>query len=216
MVFIMDKVITALKQQKNNPDRINVYIDDQFAFGVSRFVGAWLRTGQVIEESRIEQLLNKDTYEQTLQKVLKFIAYQSRTETEVRKKMAKLGCKEELIENIIHDLKEKNYINDADFAKEWIATRTRSKPRSYRYFAHELKRKGITEEYISLALQNAPDESDMALQLGKKYLKRYANLNHDEFKKKMYGVLARRAFPYEIIKTTIEKLINERNLEGNG
>jgi hypothetical protein len=55
----------------------------------------------------------------------------------------------------------------------------------------------------------------MALQLGKKYLKRYANLEEDDFKKKMYGVLARRAFPYEIIKITIEKLIINRNLEGN-
>ena len=120
-----------------------------------------------------------------------------------------------MIESVIQDLKDKNYIDDTDFAQEWIVSRAKSKPRSYKYFTYELKRKGISEENINQALEGAPEESDMANQLGIKYLKRYANLHEDEFKKKMYGVLARRAFPYEIIRNTIEKLIIKRNLEGN-
>lgn len=211
----MDKIITALEQQKNNPDRVNVYIDDQFAFGVSRFVGAWLKTGDVIEDTRIQQLLDQDSYETALQKALKFIAYHPRTEAEVRTKLTKLEFKEDLVDGVIRDLKSKNYINDSDFAQEWIISRSQSKPRSFKYFTYELKRKGVSEEFINKALKKAPDESDMALQLGNKYLKRYANLEEDDFKKKMYGVLARRAFPYEIIKITIEKLIINRNLEGN-
>ena len=216
MVFIMEKIITALKQQKKNPDRINVYIDDQFAFGVSRFVGAWLKEGDAIEEAKVQQLLDQDGYEQALQKALRFIAYQPRTEAEVRSKLAKLEFSEDMIDGVIKDLKDKNYINDTRFAQEWITSRAQSKPRGYKYFTYELRRKGISEGAIEQALEDAPEESDMAYRLGIKYLSRYDRLSEDEFGKKMYAVLARRVFPYEIIKNTIEKLIQKRNLERNG
>jgi len=34
--------ITAIEAQKNNPKRVNLYLDGEFAFGLERFVAAWL------------------------------------------------------------------------------------------------------------------------------------------------------------------------------
>ena len=163
-----------------------------------------------------QQLLDQDGYENGLQKALKYIAFQPRTEAEVRTKLLKLEFEEDLIDGVIRDLKKKDYIDDARFAEEWIASRVKSKPRSYKYFTYELKRKGISDSYIEQALESAPNEMDLAYQLGIKYLKRYEKLDEKEFREKMYGVLARRVFPYEIIRNTIEELISKRNLEENG
>jgi len=208
--FIMEKIITALEPQKNNPDRVNVYIDNQFAFGVSRFVGAWLKEGQVLEESSIEKLLDQDNHERAFQRALRFLAFQPRTEKEIHSKLRELGFEEIIIEAVIGELTQKKYLDDARFAQDWIESRSGSKPRSHRFFAYELKRKGIPQEMIDQSLQNAPAEDVLALSLGEKYLNRFENLGEEDFKRKMYGVLGRRAFTYETIKKTIDKLIQMR------
>lgn len=209
----MENVITALEPQKNNPDRINVFIDNQFAFGISRFVGAWLKKGEKLEKSRINELLKQDDHEEVLQKALKFIGYRPRSQQEVRCKLEQSAYNGEVIEDVINELGEKNYLNDERFAQEWIESRSNSKPRSRKYYSIELKRKGISEASIQQALEKAPSDNELALALGSKYLYRYAHLEDEEFKQKMHGVLARRAFSYEIIKETIKHLIAKRNLE---
>ena len=94
----MEKTITALETQKKNPDRINVFLDGEFAFGVSRFVGAWLSTGQKIDETKIKSLISCDEKERALQSALRFIGYKQRTEAEVIKKLEKLKYSAEIIE----------------------------------------------------------------------------------------------------------------------
>ena len=37
--------ITALKLQKRNHQRVNVYLDGEYAFGLTRIVAAWLAVG---------------------------------------------------------------------------------------------------------------------------------------------------------------------------
>ncbi len=215
MVFVMtDQIITALEPQKNNPERINVYVDHEFAFGISRFVGAWLKRGERLDESRIQALLKSDLHEKALQKALHFIAYQARTEKEIREKLAKNDFSTDVIDQVLTELSEKGYLNDDRFARDWVESRAASKPRSRRFFSYELKRKGLSETAINQALEAAPEDSELAFALGCKYLKRFENLDNEQFQKKMQGVLARRAFSYEIIRQTISQLIQQRNLEG--
>ena len=53
-------MITALTSQKRNLDRINVFIDGEFAFGLSSEAAAGLRVGQVLTSSEISSLKNQD------------------------------------------------------------------------------------------------------------------------------------------------------------
>jgi regulatory protein len=211
----MDHIITALEPQKKNPDRINVYIDHEFAFGISRFVGAWLKKGERLEEAKIQVLLENDEHEKALQKALHYLAYQPRSEMEIRTKLIACGFDEALVDAVLEDLREKGYLNDTRFARDWVESRASSKPRSRRFYSYELKRKGISEAAIHQAIETAPEDSELAHALGSKYLKRFANLDEAQFNKKMQGVLARRAFSYDIIKETINQLILERNMEGS-
>lgn len=211
----MDHIITALEPQKNDPQRINVYIDYQFAFSISRFVGAWLKKGEQLDENRIQLLLDKDLYEKALQKALHFIAFQPRSEKEIRAKLAKYGFKEGVIERVLNELIEKRYLDDARFARDWVESRSQSKPRSRRFYMYELKNKGISETAIQQAIETAPEDAELAYALGVKYLNRFSNLDDAEFAKKMQGVLARRAFSYDVIKETINQLVKNRNLEGS-
>ncbi|MCD6577773.1 MAG: RecX family transcriptional regulator, partial [Anaerolineaceae bacterium] len=109
------------------------------------------------------------------------------------------------------ELLKTNYLNDREYAENWIASRIQLRPRSLRMLQYELQKKFIPENIIQEALKSAPKNEVLALKLGKKYLRRFANLDEKEFKKKMTGILARRAFPFSIIKATLLELINFRN-----
>ncbi|MCK4716039.1 MAG: RecX family transcriptional regulator, partial [Candidatus Marinimicrobia bacterium] len=134
-----------------------------------------------------------------------------RTVFEVRKKLQKCEFEEIIIHSVLQELEDKNYVNDRDYAAEWIQTRSSSKPRSRRQLSFELRKKGISDDIIENDIIHALDDLDSALKLGRKYLNRYHQLDEKEFQKKMFGVLARRAFPFEIINKTIEKLLYERS-----
>ncbi|HOG79782.1 MAG TPA: hypothetical protein PK454_08510, partial [Anaerolineaceae bacterium] len=66
----MDQKITALKVQKRNPNRVNVYLDGDFAFGLARVVAAWLQIGQILTPEKITSLQAQDTHEVAYQKAL--------------------------------------------------------------------------------------------------------------------------------------------------
>jgi len=87
----MEKTITNLELQKKNANRVNVYLDHEFAFGISRFVGTRLKQGEKLDEFSIIQLLEKDTREKAFQKALKFLNYRPRSVHEVKQKMEELG-----------------------------------------------------------------------------------------------------------------------------
>ena len=207
----MEKTITSLELQKKNPNRINVYLDHEFAFGISRFVGTWLKQGEKIDELSITQLLEKDTREKAFQKALHFINYRPRSVHEVKEKLKELGFGGSIIDAVVNELLIKKYLDDCDYAENWIASRVRSKPRSQKMLEYELRKKHIPENIIEEALKSAPENGELALRLGKKYLRRFTHLDEKEFTKKMTGVFARRAFPFSVIKKALIELINIRN-----
>ena len=52
----MNHRITAIQAQKRNPQRVSVFLDGEFAFGLSRIVAAWLAVGQEISDEKIALL----------------------------------------------------------------------------------------------------------------------------------------------------------------
>ena len=57
------RTVTAIEVQQKNPQRVNIYLDDQFAFGLSRITAAWLKVGQGLSEEKIASLQAEDARE---------------------------------------------------------------------------------------------------------------------------------------------------------
>ncbi len=206
----MEKRITALEEQKRNKNRINVYINGSFAFGLSKFIGRNLKEGQIISDQQIDDLVHKESREKAYQIALRFISYKPRSRYTVEEKLKKSGFSEDIISSVVKEFEEKGYLDDLEYARQWVDERSSSKPRSRRQLAYELKKLGISENLILEALKNAPEDVELAYALGKKYLRRYQHLDEDSFKKKLFGVLARRAFSFEVVNRTIDKLAQEK------
>lgn len=206
--------ITALSAQKRNPNRINVELDGEFAFGLSRVVAAWLHLGQELGEQKIAELQSEDEREVALQKSLHFLSYRPRTEMEIIRKLTEQGFEVDVISDALERLKNNQLVGDDNFAQLWIDNRATFRPRSHRLMAMELRQKGVADDTIHAALQDAPDDESLAYQAGQARYHRYASSEFMEFKKKLSAYLGRKGFSYGVISPVVETLWRELQAEG--
>ena len=204
-MLIMNKKITAIKLQKRNKNRVSVYLDGEYAFGLTKFVAGWLQVGQELSESKIDELKAEEGIEIALQRAINFINYRPRSENEVRKNLNKHKTEEAVIEQVIERLQRGSMLNDENFAELWIENRSAFRPRGRRALRMELRQKGISDEIIETTLQDI-DEDDLAYRAAQKQARKYRNLDWQDFRKKMNGFLSRRGFNYGIISSIIPKV----------
>ena len=206
-VFLMKK-ITAIEAQKRTPDRVNIHLDGEFAFGLSRIVAAWLRVGQELSEEKIEQLQSEEARERALQQAMLFLGYRARSESEIRQNLRKHEIPEPIIEETLERLRQDGLANDNQFARAWVENRSAFRPRSRRLMAMELRQKGLDNEAISSATENVDDEA-LAYEAAQKKVSRLKNLEWSEFRKKMSDFLGRRGFSYSVIAPVVTRVWNE-------
>jgi len=192
----MEQKITALKAQKRNPNRVNIFLDGIYAFGVSRIVAAWLQVGQVLDEEKIASLKMQDKKEISLEKALHFISYRSRSEKEVRQKLTDKGFSNKEIDEVLERLRSTGLVADSQFARNWVEGRSTFRPRSRRLMTMELHQKGVADEDIKNALSETEDDTTLAYQAAARYARRLAGLEWDKFRKKLGAYLGRRGFSY--------------------
>jgi regulatory protein len=207
----MAKRITSLQVQKRNNKRLNIYLDGEYAFGLSRYVAAWLQVGQDLTEEKITALLADDAVESAYQISTKFIGYRMRTTSELDKHLTKKGIEPPVIGQVIERLNENGMLNDEGFAKMWIENRSEFRPRSQRLLALELRRKGINSETIQNVIERTPPEDELAYLAAKKRIRRYEHLDWQDFQRKLGSHLARRGFSYSTIKPVVYKVWTEKN-----
>lgn len=207
----MAKRITGLQVQKRNNNRLNIYLDGEYAFGLSRYVAAWLQVGQDLTEEKITALMADDAVEAAYQKSTKFIGYRMRTTSEVDKHLTKKGIEPQIIGQVIERLNENGLLNDEGFAKMWIENRSEFRPRSQRLLAMELRRKGINSETIQNVIERTPPEDELAYLAAKKRIRRYEHLDWQDFQRKLGSHLTRRGFSYSTIKPVVYKVWTEKN-----
>lgn len=205
----MVKKITALTLQKRNPNRVNVYLDDEFAFGLARIVAAWLQVGQELTPEKIAQLQEEDAAEVALQRAVRFLSYRPRSEKEIIDNLRKHETPEKVIESIMARLTGNGMVNDRNFARLWIENRSTFRPRGSYALRTELRQKGITDKVIEEALTDL-DEDSLAYAAGRKKAPKIKTDDEQEFRNKMYGFLSRRGFSYETIAEVVRKIWQEQ------
>lgn len=200
--------ITALKLQARNPNRVNVFVDGAFAFGLVKSEAVRLRVGQELTESEVARLQARDSEEMAYLRILKFLAVRPRSEAEVRQRLRRQGVDEALQAVLLERLRQANLLNDAEFAQQWVENRAAFRPRSKRALQAELRHKGVSAS-VQAAVLPTVDEASAALNAARKRAARWAGLTWAEFRHKMGGFLARRGFDYDTISATTAEVWGE-------
>lgn len=200
----MAGVITALKAQRRK-ERVNVYLDGQFAFGLALVHAVWLKVGQALSDDEIAELRAADTVEQARLRAVDLIAYRPRSVREVQRRLKRAGADDAAIAAVVERLKAAGLLDDDAFSRAWVDSRMRTSPRSKRMIAWELRRKGVNRADIEAALEEV-DEEDAAYRAAMQRLPRLRGLAPMERKRKLYDYLARKGFDYETIERAVQQV----------
>jgi regulatory protein len=212
----MDHTITSIKVQKRNPNRLAIYLDGEFAFGLARIVAAWLSMGQVLNDDEMAELQRKDYQEGAYQYGLNVFSYRPRSVAELRQKLNAKGYTEMAADLVIERMTLNGLLNDNTFAQAWVENRSAFHPRSRRALTMELRRKGVTDEVIDQALGETGDEENMAYQAAHRQAVKLADLDHTAFRNKLGAFLGRRGFSYDTIRPIIDRLWSELHSPDDG
>lgn len=204
----MARTVTALEAQKRNKERVNVYLDGEFVFGLNMLDAARLSRGQVLSDEEVAALRDRDEVAQAYDRAVSFLSFRPRSTAEIRRNLADKETPDEVIEIVIARLVEQGYADDVAFARFWVANRMEFKPLSTRALRYELREKGIATDTIDEALAEI-DPTEAAYRAAKDKARRLSGSTKPDFRKKVGGLLARRGFNYDTARTVIDQLIED-------
>jgi len=204
----MAGIITAIEPQKRNKERVNVYLDGQFAFGLAAVEAARLRPGQHLAAEEIARLQERDAVERALQAAMNLLSYRPRSRAELQQRLAQKGYADQTIEEALARLERSGLVDDCAFARYWVENRARGSPRGQPVLRGELARKGVDGQLIDQALADY-DEEAAAEQVAARIARRLQGLDRATFRRRLVDALRRRGFAYDVIEPLVVRMLEE-------
>lgn len=144
-----------------------------------------------------------------------FLSVRSRSVEETRRRLRHLGYPAAICDRVVDRLVELGYLDDLEFARAWIESRDRARPRGAVALRRELQLKGIADDIINEVLaqreQAALDRSESVREVTldadreaahKLLARRSAALRREadprRRRQRAYALLARNGFPPDV------------------
>jgi len=113
--------ITSLKPQKRRKDRISVFLDGEFAFGLEETTALGLSVGQNLTESEVDSLKKLILLSGPSRSPFGLLSLRPRSTVEIRSTIYNESTVEEdIINRVIDRLQELELLDDLAFARYWV------------------------------------------------------------------------------------------------
>ncbi|WP_050606644.1 recombination regulator RecX [Clostridium niameyense] len=206
----MDKVITKIEWQKRNKDRVNIYINEEFAFACSGELIYYhnLKKGLKVDEDKLSSIIKEDNYMKCKNYSLKLIEKSLKTEKYIEDKLKEKEYTNDCIKRVMEFLKSYNFIDDSRYVDLFIREKINSCGRNK--IRYSLLKKGIKEELLNSKISDIDIDKEevVAYKLAyKKYdiiSKREKNLM--KIYKKIWDYLIYRGYTLSVIENVVNKL----------
>lgn len=197
--------ITAIQAQERRRDRVNVFLDDEYAFSLQSILAVGLRHGQELTEEDIQALQKQDAVESAYEGALHFLSYRPRSEEEMRRYLRKRGAAVDAVSLVLARLQHAGLVDDGQFVQFWVENRAAHRPRGAAGLRAELRQKGVSNEAIAEALTGL-DEEGNAMNAARQVAERLAPKGEQLFRRRLLGFLQRRGFGYEVSRRVTDHL----------
>lgn len=206
----MSKIITKIEAQKKKENRVNIYINEEFAFGCSSELVYYhnLAKGREVDINELEEIIEEDNYITAKSLGLKYVEAALKTEYQVKEYLEKKEYSPSVVFRVISFLKEYKFLDDEYYTKAYISQYKKVQGRNN--IRYKLLQKGINEEIIDNNLKefNFEDEIKTALSLTEKKLKILCKKEKDsrKIKQKLNIYLISKGYTYEAIKNVLDSI----------
>lgn len=209
--------ITKIEYQKNNKDRVNIYLDDKFEFGIdiNIMIKYGLTKNMELDDEFISDILVAEDKIKAYNYAISVLSRGSKSEKELMIKMSDKGYEEELINITLEKLKANKYIDDNDYSKRFIHDKINFSKYGKRRIKEALYNKGIDRQIIdeNISLISNDDEIKRAYELAEKKLKSLINEEPMKKKMKLGNFLINKGFDYDTVKKVTTKILKVENDE---
>lgn len=199
-------VLTRMEVQKHNKERVNVYLDDEYAFSLTLIEAAQLHKGQVLTQAEIDRLRDADAVQQAVDQAARFLSYRPRSSAEVRQNLSGKGYSESTVAAALERLATLGYLDDLAFTRYWLENRETFRPRGPLALRYELRQKGVQDALIDAVLAESYDEADAAFRAAQDRSRRLRGTDRATFRKRLLSFLQRRGFSYGVCQDAINQL----------
>ena len=170
-----------------------------------------LRPGKHLDASDLGTLRHADVRQRATEAAMRYLGLRPRSTQEIRDYLLRKGFMPETVAVAIERLVERGYLDDAAFAQWWAENRAQFRPRGPHLLRQELRKKGITSETIDETLTAQAESVDtdaQALELARGKLRSFHKngLEPDVIYRRLSGLLGRRGYGYDTIRTVMRTL----------
>ncbi len=205
--------ITHIEQQKNNPERYNIYINsgtnETFLAGVDQDIVLRfsLKKGVSIDQQQIENMIYEDHLQKGFQKTLRYLAAKMRTIAEISDLLKRHEYREDAIQAITAKLIDYKYVDDQVYAQAYVKEHITIGKKGPLAIRQMLEKKGVALNLIEQALGSYTEvlQIDNVVHLISKKQTLAKRKSLAETKKVISQSLYTSGFPWEVIEAAWTK-----------
>ena len=174
-----------------------------------------------LAERRAQKAEVQDVSE-VLESAARLLEARSRSEAEIRRRLTRAGYRAELVEEVIARLLVMGYLDDDAFARAWVESRDRSRPRGEHALRRELGLKGVEKSLIDVILGDRRDDAAVrAAEAGEELVnpdelvaerllekKMRSILREADPRKRAYALLARNGFAPGVCSSVSRRVVD--------
>lgn len=201
--------ITAMETQKKRTDRVSVYIDGEFAFGMDASDALYhkLKPGEEIDADKYAKIMDELILTKAKDYAMKYLGFRARTEKEMREYLSQKEFGESVIAEVVRLLYKYKYLDDYEFAKSYVSDCFKLKKWGDLKIKYELGLKGVPPETIAQALEETDaDKTEIIISLITKKAGDDFDSLSDKEKYKISSYLKGRGFLYDDIETAVSQI----------
>lgn len=208
--------ITKIEVQKNNKERVNIYIDGEYSFSLTDelIYKEGLKVNQCIDVDRLEKIAKEESYHKCKNTALRIIEKTYKSKKELKDRLILKGYEIDVIERVIELLKEYNLQNDENYTKMYIKDKIKSQGQNK--IKYTLIKKGISEELIQEEMETVDDDyqKEVAYSLAVKKMNVLSKREDDKYKlsQKLYRFLISKGYSYSVVSEIVKKVVNVEEL----
>lgn len=178
-----------------------------------------LEAGAELTAEAVRQLRARAEAAGALEIALRLLTVRLRSRREVEDRLRRRRVAPEVIRDVVERLAAEGFLDDARFARAWIAGRLALRPSGALRLRGELLRKGVAPEVIETALREAFSETDeyqLALRLARARIRRYRAQPAEVVHRRLAGVLSRRGFSPEATAAALRAVLGRTLVTDGG
>jgi regulatory protein len=188
------------------------------------------RPGKPTVAERRERRSQVDDAAEVMNAAARFLEARPRSVGEMRRKLTTMGYRTALVEEILGKLGDLGYLDDEAFARAWVESRDRARPRGEHALRRELQQKGVDRALVDGILGDRRDEARVdaaAAEAGepagvneaaaerllqKKLPALLREADPRRRRQRAYGLLARNGFSPDVCSAVSRRVFEERDL----